>query len=579
MRYRRETEAGVPGGRGGKPRPTVAHIWTVKLPSEIEGATLSRTEVNWDADDGPDGAEEARALPPLPDAAQSVAGITLGEPLAPIANLVTTRQRSQLRTSDGRVLAEIAHDTVTGTNLLPLPDGTEERPAVCFTEVEVELAEGSALEVLDAVAARLVAAGARHSRRKSKLMTVLDPSSVTSGEPEPAEVEPQGQPSPRHRLTMADVLQQQARACLDALTEHDPPIRLGDPDVEHVHRSRVATRRFRSVMRAFGPLFEAGPVAGPRGHGADLGADGADGADLGADLGADDAELEADEAEVWFAGLTGELRWLGQALGRARDADVRMISLERECDRLGPADAEGAEGVLRAASDDKEQAHRELLEAMTAPRYSACLRSLEALIGAPAITKRAALDLGETAGTGVSLHGAGAAPGASSAATATTAVPEQLWQRLAPDAANAMPELGRRQWRKLRKAVQRLGDHPSDESLHRVRIQAKRLRYIAEAATPVLRPAGARQAAGRTVKLATALQDILGEVHDAAVNEQWLRHVASRSSPVNVTTALAAGQLIGRGQEVERANRQSWRAAWERLEPKKVLKWTKSAHA
>jgi CHAD domain-containing protein len=396
-------------------------------------------------------------------------------------------------------------------------------------------------------------------------MTVLDPSSATSGEPEPAEAEAEGQPAPRHRPTMADVLQQQARACLDALMEHDPPIRLGDPDVEHVHRSRVATRRFRSVMRAFGPLLDAGP-------GGDPGVD-------GAGLGGDEAEVEGDEAEVWFAGLSGELRWLGQALGRARDADVRMISLERECDRLGPADAEGAQGVLRAAGDDKDQAHRDLLEAMTAPRYSACLRTLEALSRAPATTGPAVPDLGETAGTGVSLNGSGAAAGASNGAASAATVPEQLWERLAPGAARAMPELGRRQWRKLRKAVQRLGDHPSDEALHRVRIQAKRLRYIAEMATPVLRPASDRRAAGRTVKLATALQDILGEVHDAAVSEQWLRAVASRSSPVNVATALAAGQLIGRGQEVERVHRQSWRAAWERLEPKKVLKWTTSANA
>ena len=90
-------------------------------------------------------------------------------------------------------------------------------------------------------------------------------------------------------------------------------------------------------------------------------------------------------------------------------------------------------------------------------------------------------------------------------------------------ASTAMPELGRKQWRSLRKAVRQLGDDPADEALHKVRIESKRLRYIAEVSGPVLRQGRDRRAAARTVKAATELQNILGELHDSDVSEQWLR--------------------------------------------------------
>ena len=46
--------------------------------------------------------------------------------------------------------------------------------------------------------------------------------------------------------------------------------------------------------------------------------------------------------------------------------------------------------------------------------------------------------------------------------------------------------MAQRQWRALYKAIGHLGDEPSDEALHGVRIQAKRLRYLAEMASPVV---------------------------------------------------------------------------------------------
>src|SRR2546423_3425413 len=70
----------------------------------------------------------------------------------------------------------------------------------------------------------------------------------------------------------------------DAIRSNDPGVRAGDPDA--VHDMRVATRRSRSTLRTFRPLF--------------------------------DPTVQR---------LRDELRWLGQALGQVRDGDVMAARL------------------------------------------------------------------------------------------------------------------------------------------------------------------------------------------------------------------------------------------------------------
>ena len=129
------------------------------------------------------------------------------------------------------------------------------------------------------------------------------------------------------------------------------------------------------------------------------------------------------------------------------------------------------------------------------------------------------------------------------------------------------------------KAVSRLGNQPANEALHRVRIRAKRLRYLAEVAAPVISRPEDRRSASATARAATALQDVLGELHDAVVSEQWLRDAASRrparaKAEALVATGVAAGQLIAAARERQRAQRLAWPSAWEQLDRKKLLSWT-----
>ena len=547
LRFRRQTEL-VPGPRRVDDRSTT-EVWTVKLPSSSDSTVLARTEVTWPGEGAaaaPTGRRSSRRPRATgrglqtsgyefakvhPEAAHFVQAAAIGRPLEPVAHLSSIRRRTELRTSDGRPLAEIDEDTITGRDLLasqerPFRHG--DSPDVRFREVEVELAQGSALEVLAAVVERLEAAGARRSPGKSKLARVL-----AGGSPEVdlADLSHSAPDTRAQEIAMSGVLREQARSCLDTLIDHDPAIRLDDPDPEHIHRSRVATRRLRTILREFAPLVTYGPedqVAYSPDHPA-----------------ANDPGDVANAAEVWFDTLTGELKWLGGILGSVRDSDVRLQSLEQHCAKLPAADAAAGETLLNAARDERRGRHEELRDAISTGRYLDVLRALDALASGPG---------------------------------ARSPVPHELWVLLSEPAATGMPALAHRQWRSVRKAVRRLAPEPSDEALHRVRIETKRLRYLTEVAAPVIRPSTNRDAAVSAAKAATALQDVLGDLHDAVVTEAWLRQTAALTAgPVQaaslIATGLAAGELIAIERETQRKSRAAWLSAWRRLDRKGLRAW------
>jgi CHAD domain-containing protein len=555
LRFRRQTEL-VPGPRR-VDHPSTTEVWTVKLPTSSDSTLLARTEVTWPGEGVagvPTGRRSSRRPRATgrglqntgyefekvhPEAAQFVQAAALGRPLEPVAHLSSIRRRTELRTSDGRPLAEIDEDTITGRDLLanqerPLKHG--DSPDVRFREVEAELAEGSALEVLTAVVERLETAGARRSPGKSKLARVL-----AGGSPEVdlADLSRQATETRAQETAMSGVLREQARSCLDTLIDHDPAIRLDDSGPEHIHRSRVATRRLRTILREFAPLVTYGPedqVAYSPGHQA---------GNQAGNQAEDNPGDATNAAEAWFGTLMGELKWLGGILGAVRDSDVRLQSLEQHCAQLPAVDAAAGEILLEAARDERRGRHEELRDAMAKSRYLDVLRALDALASGPA---------------------------------ARSHVPNELWALLSEPAAAGMPALAHRQWRSVRKAVRRLAPEPADEALHRVRIETKRLRYLAEVAAPVIRPATHRDAAAATAKAATALQDILGDLHDAVVTEAWLRqtaYLADRSVEAAslIATGLAAGELIGVERETQRKSRAAWLGAWRRLDRKGLRAW------
>jgi CHAD domain-containing protein len=185
--------------------------WHLKVPGDG-----IRTEIRVPLTDGADVPAELADL---------VVGIARSRPLAPVAELRTERRLHRLRRDD-RTLLEIADDHVHAS-----VDGDALR-LVQWREVETELGSG-APKLLDRVGRRLVAAGAAPARSKSKLARALDL--------------PDGWSSPALRL-VGGYLDEQ----LEAIGSGDVALRRG---LDAVHRTRVAVRRYRSVLRVFATVF------------------------------------------------------------------------------------------------------------------------------------------------------------------------------------------------------------------------------------------------------------------------------------------------------------------------------------
>ena len=107
-------------------------------------------------------------------------------------------------------------------------------------------------------------------------------------------------------------------------------------------------------------------------------------------------------------------------------------------------------------------------------------------------------------------------------------------------AREVMPKLVRKRWKRLDRAVGRLGRHPAQAELHTVRILAKRVRYATEAVAPA-----AGKQARKFAKDAARIQDALGELNDAAVTGAWLTEIAERlDGPAGFAAGRMAQQLI-----------------------------------
>jgi CHAD domain-containing protein len=133
-------------------------------------------------------------------------------------------------------------------------------------------------------------------------------------------------------------------------------------------------------------------------------------------------------------------------------------------------------------------------------------------------------------------------------------------------ARSVVPSLVAKRWRRLRRDVEQFGQDPSNEALHEARKDAKKLRYAGEMARSVV----GRRAKGLS-DAAEAVQGVLGEVHDAAVAETWLRHQVLVGG--GAAGAVAAGEMIEREHERYCANRDLWPKVWKKARKKRLRAW------
>jgi CHAD domain-containing protein len=225
--------------------------------------------------------------------------------------------------------------------------------------------------------------------------------------------------------------------------------------------------------------------------------------------------------EDWAQSLRDHVKWLGDELGSVRDADVLVARLRRDAAQLPDEDREAAEEVIDLFDAQTTAARQRLQAVMHEKRY---VELLDELVGAAADP------------------------------------------RLSPEgdlpAADVLPKLVARPWKKLRKAVDSLPNEADDDALHKIRIKAKRCRYAAEAIAPVFGKTVARFA-----KRVEALQTVLGELHDAVVAEERLRQIKGEAH------AFVAGGLAAIEAQAANRVRNSWRKAWKKASKRKLRSW------
>lgn len=265
--------------------------------------------------------------------AKLVRAHTLGRKLVQVAHLRTERTSYALLDDQGRELATLTDDVVTGEA------GGERARLDHWREIEIELSPGGDLSVLESLEHAVVKAGATRSKWPSKLRRL-------TGDLVP---ETRGSGGKAAGPVLRDYFAEQ----LDALRRNDVGVRR---DVEDsVHQMRVACRRLRSALRTFR------------------------------------RSLDRDVAKK----LADELRWLGGEMGPARDNEVMEKRLRGEVKALpeelvlGSVDQLMTRHFAREAEEAKARARR----ALDSKRYTDLLRALEKLVAKPGKLRAGKKDL------------------------------------------------------------------------------------------------------------------------------------------------------------------------------------------
>ena len=222
-----------------------------------------------------------------------------------------------------------------------------------------------------------------------------------------------------------------------------------------------------------------------------------------------------------------ELKWLGGVVGAVRDSDVlsaRLVAHLGELPEPG-SDPSGIARVRATLARQGAEARDAMVTVLRDARYLRLLDNLIDLAVDPPFRKT-----GKFSG---------------------------------PRSRRLAAKILQKPWRHVVDAVHDLPKDPSDAELHHVRILAKRARYAAEAAAPLLPPAATRFASA-----VADLQTVLGDHQDTVMAEAWLRQVSA--DPDESPTIR---QLIAIEREMRSDLRAQWPAVWRKTQAKKLHSW------
>jgi inorganic triphosphatase YgiF len=434
---------------------------------------------------GPDERTEVRlplghATRTVPAAlAREVRAVVRDRPLVPVAILHTTRIERRLLDADGKALATVADDTVHGRRLTggAVAEST-------WREVEVELLDGDR-SFLDAVSGRLRAAGLTRSGSSSKLARVLGDIAQPTRATTPHAMGKAGRP------TAGAVVLAYLREQVDLLLMGDRSARAEEPDA--VHKMHAATWRLRSALATYRPL------------------------------------LDRDRSDP----VGEELKWLGQVLGRPRDADVLhrrmrdLVAAQPDELALGP--------VGRRVDLELGHRHRgalaDLVAALEGDRYLGLLDALDELVADPPLTARAGRE-----------------------------------------ARKQLPALVGRAARRVDRAARAVAadrTQARDQVLREVAKSAKRARYAAESAVPV-----AGKPARRLADRMKALQDVLGEHQDGVAAQALLLELAA-AAHLSSENGSAFGLLSARERARAHDARRGYGPALRKASTARMRRWTR----
>jgi len=177
-----------------------------------------------------------------------------------------------------------------------------------------------------------------------------------------------------------------------------------------------------------------------------------------------------------------ELSWLGRITGPVRDLDVLLLGLRSPSKNLNE-DQQGA--LLVQLEQERARAQQALSEQLTSERYRRLVKGWKEFLS---LDPRVPPD-----------DGCGALP-------LVTLVSQRVW----------------RLYRRTLSAIEHVrNDTPADE-LHRIRIDAKKLRYLIDATASLYDP----DDLVIVLRALKRLQSVLGEFNDACVQASWLRQYA-----------------------------------------------------
>jgi CHAD domain-containing protein len=227
--------------------------------------------------------------------------------------------------------------------------------------------------------------------------------------------------------------------------------------------------------------------------------------------------------------IRNELRWLNTLLSPVRDCDVQLHTLERYEGVLA-ADRRAALEPYRSYLLREREAHREVMRnGLDSRRYFSVLLWLERY----SIARRPP-------------H------------PATGTVP----------AAEAGRKALKHAFRQLIRRGAEVGSPPTAEELHRIRIRAKRLRYLLEFFGDSSGKAGVR-----LLQHLVNLQDLLGVHNDAMVAAAFLeRYVNGPGADSKPATLLTLGGFLEDELRRARKARTKFRRTWKRFASKQTIK-------